>query len=119
MSLLENVKQICKENNVSVPKLEKELELGSGSIYKWDSSFPAVDKVQRVADYFSISVDYLLGRTSFRFDDSSNSKKLNSIIGALLNEVNESVRKRELPNLSIVESLKILAELTVYKLDKG
>jgi len=60
MSLLENIQYLCKDHNISVPKLEKELGLGNGSIYKWGSSSPTVDKLQKVADYFKVSTEYLL-----------------------------------------------------------
>lgn len=40
-----------------------ELGLGKNSITRWDENKPSVDRVQKVADYFGVSVDYLLGRT--------------------------------------------------------
>lgn len=62
MSLLENIQTICKNHGISVPKLEKEIGLGNGAIYKWSISSPTADKLQKVADYFNVSTDYLLGR---------------------------------------------------------
>jgi transcriptional regulator with XRE-family HTH domain len=53
---------------MSIPKLEKELNLGNGAIYKWDKSSPSIDKLQKVAEYFNVSTDYLLygfDRTKF------------------------------------------------------
>lgn len=41
--------------------LERELEFCQGTIRKWDSSSPSVDKLQKIADYFNVPVDYLLG----------------------------------------------------------
>lgn len=67
MSILENIQQLCKEhNNMSVPKLEKELNFSRGAMYKWDTSSPSIDKLQKVADYFDVSVDYLTGKTNIR-----------------------------------------------------
>jgi transcriptional regulator with XRE-family HTH domain len=60
MSILENIQELCKKNSISVPKLEKEIGLGNGAIYKWDKNSPSVDKLQKVADYFKVSTDYLL-----------------------------------------------------------
>lgn len=62
MSIVENIRWLCKQQNISIPKLEKELGFGNGAIYNWDKSSPSVDKLQKVADYFQVSTDYLLGR---------------------------------------------------------
>jgi len=60
MSLIENIKILCKEHNSSIPKLERGLGLGPGAIYKWDVSNPGVDKVQKVAEYFDMTIDSLV-----------------------------------------------------------
>lgn len=54
------VKKLCKEHNISVSKLEGELKFSRGSICKWNTNTPSIDKVKAVADYFHISVDELL-----------------------------------------------------------
>ncbi|MDJ0305361.1 XRE family transcriptional regulator [Dehalobacter sp.] len=60
MSLVENVKQHCKNAGISIPKLEKKLCFGNGAIYNWDTSTPGIDKVKQVADYFGVTVDDLI-----------------------------------------------------------
>lgn len=60
MTLLEQIKRLCNKNAIPLRVLEKELKLGNGSLSKWDKSAPSVEKVQRVAGYFNVSVDYLL-----------------------------------------------------------
>ncbi len=64
MSSVSNIQSLCKKHNTTIPKLEKDLAFGKGSIYKWDKNSPSVDKLQKVADYFKVSTDYLL----FGFD---------------------------------------------------
>lgn len=78
MSLVERIKILCKEHSVSIPKLEREFELGNGAIYKWDTSVPGIDKVQKVAEYFDVTIDSLvrgndnsLQETSEPFDKDS------------------------------------------------
>ncbi len=60
MSMLVNIQVLCKEHGISVPSLEKELGFGKGSIYKWDKNSPSIDKLQKVADYFEVSVERIL-----------------------------------------------------------
>lgn len=66
MEILDRIKKLCSSKNISVGDLEKELEFSNGSIYKWNKTTPGADKVEKVADYFNVSVDYLLGRTAFK-----------------------------------------------------
>ena len=62
MTLCERIKSICDERGLSVYRIEKDCGFGNGSIMKWENSSPKVDNVIKLADYFDVSVDYLLGR---------------------------------------------------------
>lgn len=62
MTLVEKIQELCRINTVTQSSLERELNFGKGTISKWDKSSPSVDKLQKVADYFHVSTDYLLGR---------------------------------------------------------
>ncbi|MDF2596446.1 MAG: immR 3 [Clostridia bacterium] len=64
MTLVEKIRSLAKEKGLSLPKLESELGLGNGTISRWNKSFPNTDKLEKVADYFHVSLDYLLGRSS-------------------------------------------------------
>jgi len=63
MDLLERVKLLCKQQGISLNKLEERLEFPRGYMYTWKKKVPGVDRLQKVADYFQVSTDYLLGRT--------------------------------------------------------
>lgn len=56
------IKALCKANRISVSKLEVDLNFSRGSICKWGVNNPSIDKVKAVADYFGVTVDYLLSR---------------------------------------------------------
>lgn len=61
-TLRDRIKELAKMKGLSLPKLEVELGFGSGTIVKWEKASPSADKLQKVADYFDVSVDYLMGR---------------------------------------------------------
>lgn len=61
MSLLENVQWLCKIHGTSIAKLEKHLEFGNGAVYKWGECSPSIEKVQKVARYFKVSLDFITG----------------------------------------------------------
>lgn len=58
--LLEQIKIQCKKHNTSVVKLEDELGLGRGTIYKWENVSPTIQNLKKVADYFGCTIDDLL-----------------------------------------------------------
>jgi len=64
--LLEVIQNLCKDRGISIFKLEKELGFGNGTIYKWERSSPAVDKLKKVADYFGVTVNYILVSDSIK-----------------------------------------------------
>lgn len=58
--IFENVKKLCEKNEISIYKLEKELEFSPGCISKWKKSSPSVDKLLMVAEYFGVSLEYFI-----------------------------------------------------------
>lgn len=62
MSLLERVKYLSNQRKISLKELALTLGMGESAIYKWDKSAPSSDNLQKVADYFGVTTDYLLGR---------------------------------------------------------
>lgn len=60
MSIKDRIKELCSINNVSVNKLEKTLGFATGYISKLDKSTPNTSKINMIADYFNVTVDYLM-----------------------------------------------------------
>ncbi|PKM74783.1 MAG: hypothetical protein CVU92_04735 [Firmicutes bacterium HGW-Firmicutes-17] len=58
--MLGKIRTLCTNKGMSIGGLEKELGFGNGSIFKWGASSPSVDRLQKVADYFGVTVDFLL-----------------------------------------------------------
>ena len=81
MGLRDVIKDLTVQKKISVAELERTLGFGNGSISKWNRQSPSVDKLNKVADYFDVSVDYLLGRTNTR------SKKDNSKVALDDNDI--------------------------------
>ncbi|CYX48889.1 helix-turn-helix transcriptional regulator [Streptococcus suis] len=63
MSLLDRIKLLASTHQLSLAELERKLDFSNGSLRKWASSTPSGDKIEKVADYFNVSTDYLFGRT--------------------------------------------------------
>ena len=60
MTLKDRVKALAQERGISLPVLESELGFGNSTIVKCDKSTPNADKLNAVAKFFNVSMDYLL-----------------------------------------------------------
>lgn len=67
MTLYERIDELAKKQKISVFDLSLKLGMGRNAIYQWKKSVPNVEAVQKVADYFNVTVDYLLGRTDNKY----------------------------------------------------
>lgn len=64
--LYQRIVELCTERSITVNKLENDLGMGNSVVRKWRQSTPSADKIAKVATYFDVSVDYLLGRTDIK-----------------------------------------------------
>lgn len=60
MTVYERIESLRKERKISQGNLEKELGFSNGSISKWKTSMPKPERLQKIADYFGVTVDYLM-----------------------------------------------------------
>ena len=60
----ERLRTLRKKNNISQIKLSKYFNYGSTAIANYESgrNEPSYDVLIKIADYFNVSIDYLLGR---------------------------------------------------------
>ncbi|MBG9692733.1 helix-turn-helix domain-containing protein [Lysinibacillus sphaericus] len=63
MSLVERIKNLCNEKKITFAEVERKVGISNGQIRRWDTSSPKIENVEKVANYFDVSTDYLLGRT--------------------------------------------------------
>ncbi|MGX6979636.1 helix-turn-helix domain-containing protein [Vagococcus elongatus] len=125
MNTKEIVKRLIAEDSTisSIAELERKLDIANGTINKWDKSQPTTKVLEKLADYFDVSIDFLLGRTKKKHyysltdkDERDIQKVLEKIIedlsagGALAfskdsNEVDKETR--ELLIASLENSLRI------------
>lgn len=55
--IYETIKELSKEKGVSITQVERDLGFGRGSLSKIDKHTPSMQKIQKLADYFDVSVD--------------------------------------------------------------
>ena len=105
----DTILHLCELNGKKITNVIAELDISAGNPSKWKSgNVPKEDTLTKLADYFHVSVDYLLGRDSpsglslspeeeelvrcYRLLNNDGKKKMNDYLDDLLgNEKNLSV----------------------------
>lgn len=60
MTFYERMESLRKSKGISQGFLEKELGFSNGSVSKWKTSMPTHDRLKKLAEYFQVTVDYLV-----------------------------------------------------------
>ena len=63
MDIIARIKNLCDEKGITLAALERHLDMGSGTIRRWNTASPTSDKLLKVANYFNVSLDFLTGIT--------------------------------------------------------
>lgn len=66
MNTIEKIFSFIKQTGKGLYTLEKEIGLKKGTLTNWDlgrTKNPSSDNLNKIANYFHVSVDYLLGQT--------------------------------------------------------
>lgn len=131
MIAFERLKKLCDEQKISINDLESQLNFATNTLYSWKKFVPKGANLIKVADYFDVSVDYLLGRSDKKRywdwtdkDERDIQKKLQELInsvsddegfamfdGGSIDELDEDTRKALIVSLeSALRFSKILAK---------
>lgn len=81
--LVNNIKKICKDQNISISVLEKDLFMSPGLISRWTKTTPALDRVLEIANYLQVSLDTLIGNAN---ETTTNDKTIYQLISKLYNK---------------------------------
>lgn len=95
--------QLRKENDITAKKLADELNFSVNLVYEWEKGRcePSLDTLNSLANFFDVSVDYLIGR-----EDELGNKILSP---ELPNASERKLSKAELELLSLFDSLSPFA----------
>lgn len=92
MTVYERIESLRKSTGLSQGKLEKELGFSNGSVSKWKTSTPTPERLQKLADFFGVTVDYLMNgkeeTPEAKKPTLSNNEELN-----VINDVDEIMKR--------------------------
>lgn len=133
LSLVSRIKNLCDEKKVTFAEVERKIGISNGQIRRWDNVSPKSETLSKVANYFDVSTDYLLGRTDKKNyygltekDERDIEKQLEDIInnvssdlghaafdGSTLDELDEE--NREIMIASLKNALRMHKRLAKKK----
>ena len=60
MQIVERIQDLCLQYKTTIKALERELNIANGSIRRWNTQKPSVEKVLLVSKKFNVSLDWLV-----------------------------------------------------------
>lgn len=94
--------QLCKQHGVTPYKVSKETGVSQPTLSEWKKGTytPKQDKLQKIADYFGVTLDYLMGNTHANEQTSPETQK-----APTLNKKDErDIARRLEETLNLLES---------------
>ena len=91
-------------NNEYYNKIAEDLEISQPLIAKWEShqSTPSPEMLDYIADYFNVSVDYLIGRSKYRNLEANNSE-LDNVLFSKAKDLTDDEKKTI---ISVINAIK-------------
>lgn len=75
--MVDRLETLCKQHKTNFSKLEKNLGFANGSLKKSDPAKIGADRVKKLADYFGVSMEYIMtGETPAAFVLSDVEKQI-------------------------------------------
>lgn len=83
MGFYERLENLRKNAGIGQGKLEKELGIANGSISKWKNRTPKYVTLEKLAEYFNVSVDYLVNGDSTENTSTTQNLDIFASVGGL------------------------------------
>lgn len=107
---MNRIKELRTENKITQADLAKVLKISDRAVGYYESGErePDQDTLLQIADYFDVSVDYLLGRTNIRNTSESNNEEIQVAFSSGFAGLNEENKKLA---VDIIAGLKAKQDL--------
>jgi len=96
MDTVAEIKRICKEKNITISKLEKDLGFSNGYISQLRRGVVRADRLSAIADYLGVSLASLLGEEETQPEEITSQP--NSDMNEMLTSIKENPGMRILFN---------------------
>lgn len=126
MTFYENLSKLCEINGISISGLLSELNMSASNKQKWQNGATVNSTVlSKIADYFQVSTDYLLGRTEtqqnlyqINTDNVGNNSNVNTNNSLQQFNSDDVELLNLIRELSLVDKAKIIVMINEMKGNK-
>lgn len=113
------LEELRKDRKMTQKELSEVIYVTTGTIsnYENDRYLPDIEKLIMLADYFNVTIDYLLGRASYNLNPDAFEKPIDTTttIGSFLKDFIALSANRQSIILGIVNDMKTSMMLNNYK----
>lgn len=83
MNFSQNLNYLIQQSEITAYKLSQETGIPQAMIGRWKNGQqkPTTENLQKLADYFGVTVDYLLGKESFRYSPTKEILEFRKVLG--------------------------------------
>lgn len=108
MNFWDTYESLCFKFGKKPNPVGKDLGISSGTISQWkNGSIPSGEKLIQIAEYFNVSVDYLLGREDVSVvSNDTNNKKLDEMSASLLNDFSKLETAEKARVIVMIDDMK-------------
>lgn len=101
----ERIKKLREENNISQIDLAEYLGISQQALSKWENgkNEPDNDSLIKIAKYFNVSTDYLLGNSESRSNIQPYENELEKVLFSKAKELSEEDKKAV---LGVINAIK-------------
>lgn len=93
MTIFERIKKLAEKQGKPLQKISDDLGFGVNYIYRLKTQQPTAEKLELIADYFHVSVDYLLGR-----EEDVSWELWQEVTGFSVKEIKNEIRRMKSAN---------------------
>lgn len=92
MTKIPNLYRLMYENKITQKQLAESIGASQSNVSDWlnGKTLPSAEKLVAIADFFNVTVDYLLGRSDSRTPAAETAQPLtDDVRGGLINHLNQ------------------------------
>ena len=110
MTVYKRIQLLCKQYGITVTKLEKEFHKSRGFYQKWATSMPNTANLIEIADYFNVSLDYLVGREQRISDEAVDTNVEIAVNDELREMIEKFLKLNNKKQAHVSELINLLSE---------
>lgn len=97
-NLYNKVKELCRDNNITQKQLADIIGINQNTIKTWEHKLPNSETLVKIADYFNVTTDYLLGRSSNKLLTRKNERDIQKSLEQIYDGLDDSLSLAYLNN---------------------